>query len=243
MLRNNTNTKHPTMMEKGYIPIEENKKGYFTPDKKIEPNSNQHRMNPNSNDMSPEVVKARVFAEYFSMIDDLVIVADMKLRIISNNFSAKIIENVINKFNKHKKRINMHNLKADGGATNLDDCFNYSDVDQFRCNEQTVMNLIDIYTVLNYKLKKHIPEEMKRFKEAKIDRILRFIESLESGIKISKREEEQATHLRKISKLKSSMRAINIKKSNLTVRVSDLGMRVLHTGGVAATEGVFPHLE
>jgi hypothetical protein len=183
--------------------------------------STQYRQLPkDQQDVPAEVIKARVFTEYFSMIDDLVIVADMKLRIVSSNFSAKIIENVVSKFNKYRKRINMHNLRDNGGPINLEDCFTFSESDQISCNEETVMNLIDIYTVLGYKLKKHVPEEMKRFKDAKIDRILRFIESLESGIKISKKEEEhaQSSHFRKISKLKSSMRAINIKKSNLTVR-------------------------
>ena len=214
-------TKHHTMIDKGTLNVEEfskdHKKGFYSPEKKSDPNTaNQYRLlHKDQASVSPELIQARVFAEYFSMIDDLVIVADMKLKIISNNFSAKILQNVINKFNKNQKRINMHNLKAEGTDVYLDHCFLFTESDQIRCNEETAMNLIDIYT----KLKKHHPDGIKRFKDSKLERILRCIESLERGIKISKREEEkdQSSHFRKISKLKSSMRAINIKKSNLTV--------------------------
>ena len=197
----------------------EAKKGFYSPDNKNElNNSNHHKLN--QKDMSPDMVKARVFTEYFSMIDDLVIVTDMKLQIVSNNFSAKIVENVISKFNKHKKRLDMHAIQSETGPVQLDQCFKFFEKDQIRCNEDTLKNLIDICTVLNYKKKKHNPEDMKRFKEVKIDRILRLIENLENGIKISKRQEDSGNnpnHFKKITKLKSSMRAINIKKSYLTV--------------------------
>lgn len=230
--RNTLGVKHFTMIQKPDLRLEEgSRKGFYSPERKHPEGAagspNQLKLLPKDTiELSAETIKAKVFTEYFSMIDDLVIVADMKLKIISNNYSAKIIENVIRKFNKHKKRINMQNLKPDSGNANLECCFNMLEKDQIRCNEETVMNLIDIYTVLNYKTKKLSEEEMKKFQDAKVDKILRIIEGLESGIKISKREEdeEKSTNFKKISKMKSSMRAINIKKSNLTVRICKLGM-------------------
>ena len=166
-----------------------------------------------------EKVKARVFTEYFSMIDDWVIVADMKLNIISNNYSAKIVDNVISKFNKQKKRINVQNLNGLSPGVTLDGCFKFVDREQIRCTEETIMNLVDIYTMLDFKNKKLNNEDMQRFQDKKIVGILKSIENISKGIKISNKQEEnsQSSKFKKVNKMKSSMRAINIKNSNLTV--------------------------
>lgn len=169
--------------------------------------------------VNAEKIKARVFTEYFSMIDDWVIVADMKLNIISNNYSAKIVDNVISKFNKQKKRINFQNLNGLGPGVTLDGCFKFVDREQIRCTEETIMNLVDIYTTLDFRNKKLNKEDMQRFQDKKIVGILKSIENISKGIKISNKQEEssQSSKFKMINKMKSSMRAINIKNSNLTV--------------------------
>ena len=54
-----------------------------------------------------EPIKSRVFSEYFSMIADLLLVADMKFLVIHNNFSNKIRDSLVNKLNKNIKRFSM----------------------------------------------------------------------------------------------------------------------------------------
>ena len=81
------------------------------------------------------------------------------------------------------------------------------------------MNLVDIYTTLDFKNKKLNNEDMQRFQDKKIVGILKSIENISKGIKISNKQEEnsQSSKFKKVNKMKSSMRAINIKNSNLTV--------------------------
>lgn len=224
-IRQNVNTtKHPTMLERPSTSEEfsiDGRRVFYSPDRNKELLSREVRTPFADIGISPETIKARVFTEYFSMIDDWVIVADMKLNIVSNNYSAKIVDNVVNKFNKQKKRINVQNLTGNNPNITLDECFKFVEREQIRCTEETIMNLIDIYSMLNYKQKKHSSEEVEKFKENKILPILKYIENLDSGIKISNKQEENvhSSGFKKVSKLKSSMRAINIKNSNLTVEM------------------------
>ena len=205
----------------------ETRKGCYLPDKQKVDLANislkySDPFNVESNFMSTETIKAKVFTEYFSMIDDLVLVADMKLNIISNNYLPKIVESVIKKFNMQKKRVNIENLIAPVGTIHLDECFRFVENEMIKCSEETIMNLIDIYSVLNYKQKKYNPEDVQRFKELKIESILKKIEILDNGIKISNKQEEnvQNSLSNSVSKLRSSMKAINVKNSNLTVTYS-----------------------
>ena len=168
----------------------ETRKGYYSPyNPKVDLASISLKYSGSilaeSNFMSTETIKAKVFTEYFSMIDDLVLVADMQFNIISNNYSPKIVESVIKKFNMQKKRVNIENLIAPVGTIHLDECFRFVENEMIKCSEETIMNLIDIYSVLNYKQKKYNPEDVQRFKELKIESILKKIEILDNGIKIS----------------------------------------------------------
>lgn len=223
--RDSYSMKYHTTIERSNT-RDEFKKQFNSPRHPKPDQKSNHYRQVSDTTMSPESVKARVFSEYFSMIDDWVMVADKRLNIISNNYSAKIVDNVINRFNTDKKRINTQNLLPGNEALTLDECFKFVEKEQMRCSKETVMNLIDIYGVLGFKQKKYVQEEIEKFKEANVFSILKKLEVLDSGIKLSNQQEEHAEKsvLKKINMLKSSMRAIYVKNSNLIVDLLLLGM-------------------
>lgn len=101
----------------------------------------------------------------------------------------------------------------------LDQCFVFVEREQLQCGEETINNLIEILNVIDYKSKKYKEEEMKKFKENGIDNILKIIEELDSGIKIGNSQTKKAAYasFKQLTKVKSSLRAINVKRNNLTV--------------------------
>lgn len=184
--------------------------------------------------MVNEPIKSRVFSEYFSMIADLVLVADVKFTIIHNNYSHKIRESLINKLNKQQTRFNMLNIMETNPSRHikLDQCFNAVEREQLQCGEETINNLIKIFNVIGYRSKKHVEEEMNRFRDSQLLGILKTIEDLENNIKSSNNQSKKSTSSRfnnpNKSKIKSSVRTIYVKRNYPTVNPTYSEHRSVH---------------
>lgn len=168
-----------------------------------------------------EPIKTWVFSEYISMIADLLLVADMNFTVIHNNYSHKIRDSLVKYLNRQQKRFKMEVI----GETNpskqikLDECFEWVKREQLRCQEETVNNLIQVFNVIDYKTKKYNEEEMNRFEKNNLVNILKTIEDLDSGIKLGNKETLKGpySNFKQLSKVRSSLRAINIKRNSVTV--------------------------
>lgn len=179
----------------------------------------QHSMIDNLS--TTENIKVRVFAEYFSMIEDLVLVADKKFNLIANNHTSRNVNTIVTRI---KKRFNQHYLSKSGST--LDQIFQELPNDQLQCMTNTVSSLLNIYTMFDYKKNKFDPFKIIEFREAKIERILKVLERFDNGVRISNKQDQNANKetkhktLKKLHRLKSSMRALPINKDNVVV--SDL---------------------
>jgi signal transduction histidine kinase/CheY-like chemotaxis protein len=163
--------------------------------------------------MPIENIKLRVFAEYFSMIDELVLVADKRLNVINSNHSPRNANFVVNRI---RKRFNITNFTKPGAT--LDQLFRYLPADQLQCGNDTVSSLVTLFSSFDYKKNKLILEKMEGYKKARIDSILQVIESLQTGIKLSNQTEKDnkitnpkqpLRAAKTLGKVKSSMKAIN----------------------------------
>lgn len=146
-------------------------------------NSFQRSVNLHGMSNIAEQTKVRVFSEYLSMIEDLVLVVDKYFNLIANNYNSKTAGSVINKL---KKRVDRVQLSRPGAL--LTDLFCHLEndhTDHIKCNPDTVNSLITLYTCMEYKKYKMDPEKKSEYEAKKIDKILNTIEMLENGIKLS----------------------------------------------------------
>jgi len=159
-----------------------------------------------------EAIKIHIFTEYFNMMEELLLVADSKLNIIANNYSYKLYEKVVKKLHK---RFIMTNLQQTDKELSLQDMFEELPNDSLQCGEETINYLISVYQTFDFANTKVSRAEYYRRK--KIDQILNLIENLETGVKISKRQEESHTMKtnKKVTGLRSSVRAINLSGNSL----------------------------
>ena len=167
-----------------------------------------------------ENIKLRVFAEYFSMIDDLVLVADKQFNIIANNHTSRNVNFIVSRL---KRRFNQEFLSKPGAT--LDQLFQELPNDQLQCLNETVTSLLNIFSIFDYKKNKTDPIKLESYREDKIDRILKVLDRFDTRLRISNKPEPTScsdillpkASSKKLHRLKTSMRTVPVTKDNIVV--------------------------
>lgn len=169
----------------------------------------------NETDKVQDALRSRIMSEYFSMIEDFILVADHKLSLMLNNFSPQIWKSVIKKI---KNRMKFKELQFADCNDGLESLFTKSYVEPIYCGEDTIINMINLYKVFDYSARK--VKDIEYFKDKKLDKILLVLEKLEKTTKISLNPNEQnpiVGYIKDIKKVTGSVRGIDFKSKNKIV--------------------------
>lgn len=160
-------------------------------------------------------LRSRIMSEYFSMIEDFILVADHKLSLMLNNFSPQIWKSVIKKI---KNIMKFKELQFADFSDGLESLFTKNYVEPIYCGEDTIINMINLYKVFDYSARK--VKDIEYFKDRKLDKILSVLEKLEKTTKISLNPNEQnpiVGYIKDIKKVTGSVRGIDFKSKNKIV--------------------------
>ena len=171
----------------------------------------------NESQNQADQLRARVMTEYFSMIEELLLVADQKLTLLSNNFSPQIWKNVVKLI---KNRFKVKTLQLSDNLDSLESLFVKGYTEPLYCSEDTVINLFNLYSIFEYETLKTIKKSF--FKERKLERVLSVIEKLQRSTlfkKIPYEQEPIIGYIKEYKKISGSVRGVDFKSKNKIVGV------------------------
>ena len=160
-------------------------------------------------------LRVRVMTEYFSMIEELLLVADYKMALLTNNFCPQIWKNVVKPI---RNRFKVKALQLADNADSLEGLFVNSHADPLYCGEDTIFNLLSLYSIFDYPNAKVTQRAV--FKEKKLDRVLSVIEKLQTWGRVSKspyQQEPIVGFLKEFKRISGSVRGIDFKSKNKIV--------------------------
>lgn len=166
-------------------------------------------------DLNRDSLKSQVITEYFSMIEELILVADQQLNLMLSNFSPDIWKNVTKPI---RERFKVKQLQLADISDPLEGIFSRNMLEPIYCGEDTIVNLIALYKVFEFGSRK--VEEKEYFREKRLDRILTMIEKLDVTTKIGKSPSEQVPIvglIKNTKKVTGSVRGIDYKSKNKIV--------------------------
>ena len=165
--------------------------------------------------LNHDLLKSQVISEYFSMIEELILVADQRLNLMLSNFSPDIWKNVTKPI---RDRFIVKQLQLADISDPLEGIFSRNILEPIYCGEDTIINLIALYKVFDFGSRK--VEEKEYFREKRLDRILTMIEKMDVTTKFGKSPSEQVPIvglIKNTKKVTGSVRGIDYKSKNKIV--------------------------
>lgn len=181
----------------------------------------------NDSDPNNDAIKMRLYSEYFSIIEDLVVISDSDFHIIMSNFNNEICRRVIKKM---PRIFSSSFVQSPESITNLGECFYENYEGSMNVPEETVHNLISLAAVFDLKEECESQSKLAMLESKKILKCLKAISRLDHGVRKSKEDEMPSNSFGKghEKKFRSSLRAINITKQIMaTMEVSVLDILTL----------------
>lgn len=179
-----------------------------------------------SNKTSKDRIHSNILNEYFTMIEDLMVLADEELSVVSNNYSKKPDLSIPAAI---KSSIG---LRPDAGlkvGTSLSQNLDLKRDSPTKCNEQTLRQLIRISEALEFKRRKADYYHLNKFRQKDIDSCLFEIERHEELL--NQRELPNAfsskSHFSSNGNARASLREVNYLQAGLIVASTDPDLQLL----------------
>ena len=177
-------------------------------------NSNRNMDTSYNSNLRPAAqTTAKLLIEYFSMVDELILVANSQMKVIASNFSERIMDNVVSKMASRFAIENM--VEGKEGNFEMENMFREMKKDMMFCGNETYGNLIKIFEIFNYEETKQKKKE--KYKKKKIDRILKYISNLKEENRISDSKEPRLRLKNAANHVMSSLQAADLTRDNLMV--------------------------
>lgn len=174
----------------------------------------------NESNNPTDQLRVRVMTEYFSMIEELLLVADQRMTLITNNFSPQVWKNVVKLI---RNRFKVKALQFADNADNLEAIFVNGHSDPMYCGEDTLFNLFSLFSIFDYQNTKKLQQGSLQ-KEKKIDKVLSVLEKLQNTTKLNTNQVGQEPivgFMKDFKKIIGSVRGIDFKSKNKIVIHSD----------------------
>ncbi len=173
-----------------------------------------------SNQKSRDRIHSKILSEYFTMIEDLIVLVDEELVIVSNNYSAKPELNIPSAIRSSIGLSADARLKV---GTSLSENLDLVRNSPTKCNEQTLRQLAKISEALEFKRRKADYYHLKKFRQNEIDTCLFEIEKHEELL--YQRDQHNAVaskmHFSSTGNARTSLREVNFLQAGLIVASSD----------------------
>ena len=183
---------------------------------------------------------AKMLIEYFSMVDELILVANCQMKVIGNNFSEKIMGTVVSKM---PKRFDIEALQeGKDKVLDLEAMFQELESDSCFCGLETCSNLIRIQEDLlnDSPRESRTPSREDFLKSRKVDGIIKSISMLREEMKKAEAKEPRLELINKTNKVLSSLQAADLSRDNLVVGSCNADLRLHDQRHRPTAQGIHP---